>query len=505
MRRVKILTIVLVIVLLSLIAFGGIYIQTQNRMENKVRDYKLGRGLDTQTVVELKVAQEETDSTKDEENTESGTTESTEATENTEATESTEATENTETTENTEDSNKTNEETIKNYETVKTTIENRLDSLGATDYTISLNKVDGTIRVELPENDFTDMYIYYLTAESRIEIIDKETEEVLINNDMIKQAKYSYNVNNSGSYIVNEVIELTKEGQAKLTEILNNYALLQTEIDGIESEKSNTESTSTESTSTESTSTESTQTTENTTQTTSTENTTEENSEPTKKVANLVVGETTYEVSKIEGNKITVQIGTQTSNTTSVNNYISQAAEIAMLQNAGKMPVQYETYSNRYEYSNITKQQIGIFALVVLSIVLVILIIFSVIYKVSGILASISFIGFIAIYSIIIRYTNVMISVEGICAIIIILLINLKFTQELLEKTKKVNLLKEALKLTYKDIFIKIIPIIIISIVACLTKWDNLSSFGMIMFWGIVLIALYNFIVTRTLLKLKKQ
>lgn len=493
MRRVKILTIVLVIVLLSLIAFGGIYIQTQNRMENKVRDYKLGRELDSQRVVELKVAQEETDSTEVEENTESGTTESTEATESTE------------TTENTEDLNKTNEETIKNYETVKNTIENRLDSLGATDYTISLNKVDGTIRVELPENDFTDMYIYYLTAESKIEIKDKETEEVLINNDMIKQAKYSYNVNNSGSYIVNEVIELTKEGQAKLTEILNNYALLQTEIDGIESEKSSTESTSTESTSTESTQIESTETTENTTQTTSTENTTEENSETTKKVANLVVGETTYEVSKIEGNKITVQIGTQTSNTTSVNNYISQAAEIAMLQNAGKMPVQYETYSNRYEYSNITKQQIGIFALVVLSIVLIILIILSVIYKVSGILASISFIGFIAIYSIIIRYTNVMISVEGICAIIIILLINLKFTQELLEKTKKVNLLKEALKLTYKDIFIKIIPIIIISIVACLTKWDNLSSFGMIMFWGIVLIALYNFIVTRTLLKLKKQ
>ena len=98
-----------------------------------------------------------------------------------------------------------------------------------------------------------------------------------------------------------------------------------------------------------------------------------------------------------------------------------------------------------------------------------------------------------------------MISVEGICAIIIILFINLKFNQELLEKTKKVNLLKEALKLTYKDIFIKIIPVIILILVACLTKWDNLSSFGMIMFWGIVLIAVYNFVVTRTFLKLKKQ
>ena len=123
----------------------------------------------------------------------------------------------------------------------------------------------------------------------------------------------------------------------------------------------------------------------------------------------------------------------------------------------------------------------------------------------SGLLVSISFIGFLAIYSLIIRYTNVMISIEGICAIILIIFINLSFNQKLLEKTKKVNLLNEALKLTYKDIFSKIVPIIILTIVTCLTKWDNLSSFGMVMFWGIVLIAIYNLLVTRTFLKLKKQ
>lgn len=494
MRRVKILTIILAIVLLGLIAFGGIYIQTQNRMENKVKDYKLGRELDSERIVELKVVEEESE----EENTE--TAENSESTQSTETTATTEETENSENTENTVEKTEEEqmEEKIKDYETVKNTMENRLKSLNATDYTISLNKADGTIRVELPENDYTDMYIYYLTAESNIEIKDKETEEVLINNDMVKSAKYSYTVNNSGSYQIHEEIELTKEGQAKLNEILNNYALLQTEIDGIEEEeeKNNTESTA---------STENTQTTENTTQTSSTESTTGENTEPSKKIANLVVGETTYNVTEIKGNKITFQVGSQTSNTTSVNNYMSQAAEIAMLKNAGKMPVKYETYSNRYEYSDITKQEIGISALVVLGIILVILIVFSIIYKTSGILASISFIGFIALYSIIIRYTNVMISIEGICAIIIILFINLKFNQELLEKTKKVNLLKEALKLTYKDIFIKIIPVIILTLVACLTKWDNLSSFGMIMFWGIVLIAVYNFVVTRTFLKLKKQ
>ena len=41
MKKVKILTIVLAIILVTLIAFGGIYLPTQNRMENKVKEIKL--------------------------------------------------------------------------------------------------------------------------------------------------------------------------------------------------------------------------------------------------------------------------------------------------------------------------------------------------------------------------------------------------------------------------------------------------------------------------------
>ena len=55
MKKVKILTIVLAIILVTLIAFGGIYLPTQNRMENKVKDYELGRELDSQRVIELKI------------------------------------------------------------------------------------------------------------------------------------------------------------------------------------------------------------------------------------------------------------------------------------------------------------------------------------------------------------------------------------------------------------------------------------------------------------------
>ena len=46
--------------------------------------------------------------------------------------------------------------TIENYETVKRTIEKRLENLRAQDYTISLNKENGTIRIELLEDDSTN-------------------------------------------------------------------------------------------------------------------------------------------------------------------------------------------------------------------------------------------------------------------------------------------------------------------------------------------------------------
>lgn len=499
MKKVKILTIVLAIILVTLIAFGGIYVQTQNRMENKVKDYELGRELKSQRVIELKIKENSTDNSK--ENSSDETTDS----------ENTEETEKSEETASTENESTENKLTEKDYENAKKIMEKRLQALGTQDYTISLDKENGTVRVELAENDNVDMYIYYLYASQKITIKDTDSKDILLNDEMIKGAKYSYTSDSKGAYQVYEEIELTKDGQAKLNELLNDYALLATDVTEIENAKKASES---ESTKTESTSEESTETTENTstdeqnTESTETQSTTEEtssNSETTKKTAKLYVNDTTYDISKIEKGKITVKIGASSSNTTSVNNNISKAAEIAMLENAGKLPADYEVDTNRYEYSSITQKEIIYFAIVMIAILVITLLVYCVIYKKSGILASISFVGFVASFSLLIRYTNVAISIEGISAIIIVMIINLIINREILSKTKKMNLVNEAVKSTYKNIYLKLIPVGILTIVFCLSKWESLSSFGMIMFWGLVLTAIYNVIVTRTLLNLKEN
>ena len=502
MKKVKILTIVLAIILVTLIAFGGIYVQTQNRMENKVKDYELGRELKSQRVIELKI--KESTST-DSENSSSDENTETDSSKETEKSEETTSTEN-KLTENKLTENKLTE---KDYENAKKIMEKRLQALGAQDYTISLDKENGTVRVELAENDNVDMYIYYLYASQKITIKDTDSKDILLNDDMIKGAKYSYTSDSKGAYQVYEEIELTKDGQAKLNELLNDYALLATDVTEIENAKKASES---ESTKTESTSEENTESTENTdeqnTESTETQSTTEEtssNSETTKKTAKLYVNDTTYDISKIEKGKITVKIGASSSNTTSVNNNISKAAEIAMLENAGKLPADYEVDTNRYEYSSITQKEIIYFAIVMIAILVITLLVYCVIYKKSGILASISFVGFVASFSLLIRYTNVAISIEGISAIIIVMIINLIINREILSKTKKMNLVNEAVKSTYKNIYLKLIPVGILTIVFCLSKWESLSSFGMIMFWGLVLTAIYNVIVTRTLLNLKEN
>ncbi len=449
MKKVKITTIILAIILIVIVAFGGVYIKTQNRMEDKIKEYSLGRELKGERLIELKVSDGSTE----------GKTAPAEE-----------------------------DLTVENYETVKKTIEKRLKSLKAQDYTISLNKENGVIRVELPENDQTDDYAYYLIASGKVEIKEKDTSTELLNEKMVKKAQYTYTSNADGEYQVYLEIILTEDGQAKIEDIQNNYAILKDDVDAAEASTKSDDSSETK---------------DNAEQTT--ENTDASSEEKTKKVAKLSIAGTDYDIDKIEKNKIRVKMGTQTSNTTTVNNSMAKAAELTMLINSGKYPIDYEVQNNRFVHSDITNEQLLYFAGAVAVVLLVLFIVLTIKYKSKGFLVSVSCVGFIALLSLLLRYTNVIISIEGIGAIILAILIDLKLSQMMLNKTKILNVVSEAVTSSYKELFLKLVPIMIITIVFCFSGWTNLSSFGMIMFWGFVLIAVYNIIVTKTLLKLSEN
>lgn len=440
MKNIKIITIILAIILVTLVAFGGVYIKTQNRMENKVKDYTLGRELAGGREIQLNVA----------------------------------------TAENTKP--KAEDLTIENYETVKKTIENRLNSFGAQDYTISLNKDNGSIKIELPEDANTDAYAYLSTASAKVEIKEKDANTELLKDSMVQKARYSYSSNADGEYQVILELYLTEEGQTKIEEIKNNYAILAEEVQEIEATKSANE-----------TSEDGTEEAGEAAEETAEE---EKTAEATKKIAVLTIGGTEYDIDKIEKNKITIKIGGETTNSSTINSNINVAAELAILISAGKYPISYEMTDNAFVYTDITTKQIINLGIVVAVVVLVVFVILTIKYKTRGLLASISFVGFISVLSLILRYTNVSISIEGIGAIILTIIINTRINQLILRDGKNVN---------YKELVLKLIPVVIITLVFSFTSWSNLSSFGMVMFWGLSLIVVYNLVVTKTLLKLRES
>ena len=445
-NTIKILTIILLIILVSMIGFFGIYKQNKNQMSNIIKDYSYAMNLKGARTIKLKVNTEVSDESKNEEN----------------------------------------------YNKSKEIIEKRLKSLKVQEYNINLNTKTGEIIVEIPEDSNTDTIVSNLNTIGKFEIIDSNTKEVLLDNSNIKSSNVLYNNATSGTTVYLE-IAFDKDGKNKLEEISKTY---------VDSEENNTTSEENNATSEENTAE------ENTTEETKTEDSTKK--QITMKIDDEEIMTTSFD-EPITTGKMQLSIGKATTDSNTLQGYISQAQNIATVLDNGNLPVQYDIEKNQYILSDITEQQV-LYVVITIAIIAVIGIIFLIIkHKVNGLLAGISYIGLTALYLLLIRYTNVIISIESIFGVTIVMILNYIFIFKLLENIKKIskekaeNIVNKAIIETYKRFFSRVIPICIIAIVFCFVKWIPMSSFGMILFWGLVIIVIYNILITRNILNIKEK
>lgn len=503
MKKVKIITMIVLIILITMVSFFGVYTQVQNRMENQVRDYALNMDLEGARYVRLSVNKESTNVIKNVDGNEVETDE--------EMTDEQLA-------ENgyTKESVPNNSEdvlTVENYEKSKKIISERIESQGIGEYEISVDNETGDILVQIPENESTDSFVSNMNTVGKFEIIDADTKEVLMENSDIKLANVMYGSASSTSSgtAVYLNIEFNKEGAKKLEEISNTY-VESTNTTNETSEDTNTTTEDTTNRENDNTTTE-----ENTTEnTTSGEtDTTENSSETTTKEITLKIDDqeimTTSFDEPIENGRLQLSIGSSTTDTDTLQDNISQASAMASVLDSGNLPIKYDVASNEYVLSDITSTHVAYLALAVGIVLLIGFIIFIIRYKVNGLLSAIAFIGLISLYLLVIRYTNVSISIQGIVGIIVTIILNYIFINKILstikksEDSKKLESVKEGIKESYKEFFMKLIPICISVIVFCFISWTTISSFGMVMFWGITLIALYNYLITATMLKVKAE
>ena len=449
MKTIKIITIILLIVLISMIGFFGIYKQNKNQMSNIVKDYTYAMDINGARTLKLTLNSENGDDVK----------------------------------------------TAENYETAKTIIEKRLKKLDVQEYKIGVNEETGEITVQIPENTQTDEIVSNLTTVGKFEIIDSETNEVLLDNSSIKSSKVLYNTTSSGTSVYLE-IAFDKNGKNKLEEISKTY---------VKSENNTTENTTSEDTN-------SIEENENNTEET---NTTSENSTSTEKKITMKIDDdeimsTSFDEAITTG-KIQLSVGQASTDSSTVQGYVKQAQNVATVLDSGKLPVKYDIEKNQYVLSNISKQDLIYVAIAMAVVAIMGIIVLIAKYKTNGLLAGISYIGLSALYLIAIRYTNVTISIDSIFAIGIILILNYIFTNMLLSNIRKMNDSKvenavgKSVSETYKKFFMRIIPICVVVITFCFANWIPMNSFGMTAFWGIVIIAIYNAIITNGLLRIKNK
>lgn len=168
-KKLKLITEILAIVVICLVSFVGIYTKKANKMENQVKDYELSKDLSGYRELIFKVS----DATEvlDSKGKVVGNTDN--YTDSTIETNSYQKTEN--------KINSDEELTEANYEKAKSIIEERLKSLRIQDYNLSLNKENGDIYLQIPENSDTDHIISNILQVAKFEIKDSEdTSNVLV-------------------------------------------------------------------------------------------------------------------------------------------------------------------------------------------------------------------------------------------------------------------------------------------------------------------------------------
>lgn len=398
-----ILAYVIVILLISLVSFGGIYVKDKNKMTNVLRDYILGTDLGASRNIVIKV---------DEENKELLTEE--------------------------------------NYVKARDIVVSRLKYMKLDYYEMKFDESTGTIYMDVPENSRADYAAQYSVTKGEFKIEDNDTGELLLSKADVKEAKVQYQTTESGTTVVLN-IEFNKDGAEKLRNISNTYV----------------------------------------------KSTDSEGNDTTKKIKMSLDDTTimtTYFAQEMTDGQMQVSLGTS-SDSEQIQNRITQATNIAVFLNTDTMPLTYKIDVNKSVYSSLTDNVLKI-AIIVSIVIFALLLIYMIIkYKKEALLAVVTNIGFVAILLLIIRYTNVDITLTGLITIPISVIIQYVFLMNILKvKTEKIDNDSKIkrVKETIRSGIEKLIPVAVIAVVFALTKWETVYSAGMLLFWEIAVLILYN-------------
>lgn len=453
LKRIGIIAILLFVTIIIFASFFGVYKKEDFRTVNLIKDFDLGMQFTDSKVLKMTVSTAEEKIIYDSEGNvvkDDGEAEYTQ--ENGYTTETVKV-------------NKEEALTIENYQLSKKILKNRLKGMNVGEYKIDLNKETGEITVKVQESDNAEEILHHLKQQGEFTIIDKETEEVLMDNSDVKSAKIIYGASDETgtSTTIYLQIKFNDEGAKKLEEISKIYIAEEHVHEENEEEHEHEEVNA-------------------------------------KYVSVLLDGETyssTYFGETMSTGELYIPI-TQASDNETLTQYSQELNHITTIINNGILPIEYE-YSEETVETSITKKMLVIGILIPSILLLIASVVLVVKFKSKGFIATFLQIGYIALLLLVLRYTNVIITIEGMAGIVISVILNYILVYVMLNNLKK----KGQIEWVAIGKFAKrTIPVYILAIILAFNGLTRVSSLGMTLVWGSFVLYIYNLAITRNVLKM---
>ncbi len=347
--------------------------------------------------------------------------------------------------------------TLENYRKTKDIIEKRLEGNNIADFNIELDEKTGQIKLQIPENESADEIEYLIKNTGSLILLDSETFEVVFDNSYFDKAEV---MRSQGDIETGIFLQLSfnEEGTKRINELADIYK-------------------------------------------TTTEEQTDETGE-TKQVEksksvwvilnDSFLGATVLPNIVYDG-KIILTFAAS-SDTKELNEAVKSASQQAVLLNSGTTPLQYE-YSDEVVETNITTQSILLYLSAIGMVFLLAYAYLIIKFKAKGFISIYFQVGYLAVLLLLLRLTSVTITMEGMAAIIISLILDYIFTYITL--TNLNTEVEGMYKKSNLQFLFNSLPIYIIALVFTYGKLTYISSFGMTLFWGIIMVYLYNYLFTK--------
>ena len=476
-KRIEEIVGILIIILISIIAFVGIWKKENGIWKNIIPDYKYGMDIKgtRELIYTIDTSAEDKYVYVDEAGNIKGevwkdgnniTEENEDANNESENVEYSKETRNIK---KNEDNNLTKE----NFEKAKTIIQKRLKNEKIGEYDIRIDDVTGGLVIESKNDDNEISKITNLiTNPGKLQIIDYQNGLVLLDNSNIK--KSSVVSSNNNGYAVYLQLEFNKDSIEKLKEISNKYIETEKEENKKEDQDENQENV--------------------------------EDSEKEIKYISIVVDGTklmkTYFSDEISQGIIQIPIGNQANDYEKFIENSNYAKLISTRLNTGILPIEYELETDNFVKSEFNLQNCRNLLIFGISFIVIASIAFIIKYRKNGLLGAILCIGYIGTLTIVIKYTNTEITQNSIITAFLMIFLNYIFVKLLLKKLINIpNDIDKAYLEVSKKFYLSIIPIVIISLVFTLDSNYIINTIGMMVFWNIVLNIIYNLLFTKNILK----